>query len=187
MISSMAQIEEARVTEKMISALSSLFRYNLKSTDSVMPLERELKVVQDYMYLQQMRFGQRFQYMTDCSPQTLDILIPSFSLQPLVENAVIHGLSKRSRGGRILIRSWLKEGKLVISVADTGDGISKETLEEIRSSLREGNETKTGIGVGNIYRRVHGMYEDGEVSIFSSPCKGTAVQLSFTPDYRKNS
>ena len=102
MISSMAQIEDALVTEKMISALSSLFRYNLKSTDSVMPLERELKVVQDYMYLQQMRFGQRFQYITDISPQTSDILIPSFSLQPLVENAVIHGLSKRSRGGKFL-------------------------------------------------------------------------------------
>ncbi|GLB30315.1 hypothetical protein LAD12857_22380 [Lacrimispora amygdalina] len=187
MISSMAQIEDASVTERMISALSSLFRYNLKSTDSVMPLERELKVVQDYMYLQQMRFGQRFQYITDCSPQTLDILIPSFSLQPLVENAVIHGLSKRSRGGKILIRSWLKEGKLVISVADTGEGIDHEKLEEIRCSLRDGEEKKTGIGVGNIYRRVHGMYKDGEVSIYSAPLKGTAVQLSFTPEYQKNS
>ncbi|MBE5977148.1 MAG: sensor histidine kinase [Paenibacillaceae bacterium] len=187
MISSMAQIEDALVTEKMISALSSLFRYNLKSTDSVMPLERELKVVQDYMYLQQMRFGQRFQYMTDISPQTLDILIPSFSLQPLVENAVLHGLSKRSRGGKILIRTWLKDKKLVISVADTGEGIDKERLEEIRSSLRDGEEKKNGIGVGNIYRRVHGMYGDGEVFIFSTPLKGTAVQLSFTPDYHKNS
>ena len=59
MIASTAQIEDADTTEKMIHALSRLFRYNLKSTDSVMPLERELKVVQDYMYLQQMRFGQR--------------------------------------------------------------------------------------------------------------------------------
>ncbi len=164
MISSMAQIEDALVTEKMISALSSLFRYNLKSTDSVMPLERELKVVQDYMYLQQMRFG-----------------------QPLVENAVLHGLSKRSRGGKILIRTWLRDKKLVISVADTGEGIDRERLEEIRSSLRDGEEKKNGIGVGNIYRRVHGMYGDGEVFIFSTPLKGTAVQLSFTPDYHKNS
>ena len=59
MIASTAQIEDADTTEKMIHALSRLFRYNLKSTDSVMPLERELKVVQDYMYIQQMRFGSR--------------------------------------------------------------------------------------------------------------------------------
>ena len=186
MISSMALIEDAAVTEKMITALSCLFRYNLKSTDSVMPLERELKVVQDYMYLQQMRFGQRLKYTTDCSPETLDILIPSFSLQPLVENAVIHGLSPRSKGGKVLIRSWLKEGRLVISVADTGEGIEKETLDEIRCSLKNGDEKKTGIGVGNIYRRVHGMYQDGEVEIKSCPGKGTAVQLSFTPELQRN-
>ena len=62
MIASTAQIEDADTTEKMIHALSRLFRYNLKSTDSVMPLERELKVVQDYMYLQQMRFRTENRY-----------------------------------------------------------------------------------------------------------------------------
>ena len=81
----------------------------------------------------------------------------------------------------------MKEGKLVISVADTGEGIDGERLDEIRRSISDGEEEKTGIGVGNIYRRVHGMYQDGEVFIFSTPLKGTAVQLSFTPEYRKNS
>ncbi len=85
MIAGTAQIEDAAATEKMIHALSRLFRYNLKSAASVMPLERELRVVQDYMYLQQMRFGKRIQYFTDCSPETLEILVPSFMLQPLVE------------------------------------------------------------------------------------------------------
>ena len=106
MIAGTAQIEDAAATEKMIHALSRLFRYNLKSAASVMPLERELRVVQDYMYLQQMRFGKRIQYFTDCSPETLEILVPSFMLQPLVENAVKHGLSTRSKGGKILVRSW---------------------------------------------------------------------------------
>lgn len=186
MISSTAQIEDAETTERMISALSSLFRYNLKSTDSVMPLERELKVVQDYMYLQQMRFGRRIGYRTDCSPETLDILIPSFSLQPLVENAIMHGLSSTSKGGIILIRSWIRKGRLWISVADTGVGIPEEKRKEILTSLKYGNEKNTGIGVGNIYRRVHGMYPDGEVLLYSSFGKGTVVQLAFTPKNHGN-
>ncbi len=182
MIAGTAQIEDAGTTEKMITALSRLFRYNLKSTDSVMPLERELKVVQDYMYLQQMRFGQRLSYSTDCCPDTMEVLVPSFCLQPLAENAVLHGLSLRSRGGKIHIRSWLQGNRLWISVADTGDGMDQEKLMEIRCSLKSGDEKKTGIGVGNIYRRVQGMYKDGEVFIYSRPGCGTVVQLAFTPE-----
>ena len=73
-----------------------------------MPLERELKIIQDYMYLQKMRFGQRVRYDTDCAPETLDVLVPSFVLQPLVENSIKHGLSKESKGGRIFIRTWMQ-------------------------------------------------------------------------------
>ena len=181
MIASTAQIEDAATTEKMIHALSRLFRYNLKSTDSVMPLERELKVVQDYMYLQQMRFGQRIRYDTDCNQDTLEVLVPSFALQPLVENAIIHGISPKGQGGRIHVRSWMEGRRLWISVADTGRGMAQERLEEIRLALARGEEKATGVGVGNIYRRVHGMYRDGEVFIYSSEGRGTVVQMAFTP------
>ena len=181
MSASTAQIEDADTTEKMIHALSRLFRYNLKSTDSVMPLERELKVVQDYMYLQQMRFGQRIRYDTDCNQDTLEVLVPSFALQPLVENAIIHGISPKGQGGRIHVRSWMEGRRIWISVADTGRGMARERLEEIRLALARGEEKATGVGVGNIYRRVHGMYRDGEVFIYSSEGRGTVVQMAFTP------
>ena len=181
MIASTAQIEDADTTEKMIHALSRLFRYNLKSTDSVMPLERELKVVQDYMYLQQMRFGQRIRYDTDCNQDTLEVLVPSFALQPLVENAIIHGISPKGQGGRIHVRSWMEGRRIWISVADTGRGMARERLEEIRRALARGEEKATGVGVGNIYRRVHGMYQDGEIFIYSSEGRGTVVQMAFTP------
>ena len=139
MIAGTAQIEDAAATEKMIQALSRLFRYNLKSTASVMPLERELKVVQDYMYLQQMRFGKRVQYETGCDPETMEILVPSFMLQPLVENAVKHGISARSKGGRIVVRTWKQGQRLWISVADTGEGIDEDKLEKIKRALKEGD------------------------------------------------
>ena len=181
MIASTAQREDAATPQKMIHALSRLFRYNLKSTDSVMPLERELKVVQDYMYLQQMRFGQRIRYDTDCNQDTLEVLVPSFALQPLVENAIIHGISPKGQGGRIHVRSWMEGRRIWISVADTGRGMARERLEEIRRALARGEEKATGVGVGNIYRRVHGMYQDGEIFIYSSEGRGTVVQMAFTP------
>ena len=112
MIVGMAQVEEAETTEKMITAMSRLFRYNLKSTASVMPLEREIKVVEDYIYLQKMRFGSRIRYAADCSLETADLLIPSFALQPIVENAIVHGISEKPEGGKIYIRSWMEGRKL---------------------------------------------------------------------------
>ncbi len=208
LIASMAQIEDAEVTEKMIEALSRLFRYNLKSSESVMPLERELRVVQDYMYLQQMRFGKRIQYQSDCAPETLSLLVPSFVLQPLVENAIKHGLSTRSSGGWIVVRSWMDGERFRMSIADTGEGMSEERLEEVRQRLKRGERndissikreeakredskredtksgehTGTGIGLLNIWSRIHGMYCDGEMEIYSRPGAGTVVQLAFTPE-----
>lgn len=179
-IAGMAQLEDAEVTEKMISAMSRLFRYNLKSTASTMPLEREIKIVNDYMYLQKMRFNDRLRISVQCEPKTLDKLIPSFALQPLVENAIVHGICNKTEGGRICIRSWLDGKKLFISIADTGIGMSEEKQNEVRLALLNGEEDKTGIGLGNIYKRLHTMYEDGELYIYSRQNCGTAVQMSFT-------
>lgn len=180
MIASMAQIEEAATTERMTLALSRLFRYNLKSTDSVMPLERELKTVRDYMYIQQMRFGKRLGFREDCGEETLPVLIPSFALQPLAENAVIHGISSLKEGGSVLIKTRLRGGRLFIWVLDTGRGMERERLRELRAALKQEDGTKTGIGLGNIDRRVRAMYADGGLRLYSRPGEGTLVRIAFT-------
>ncbi|MDO5551895.1 MAG: sensor histidine kinase [Lachnospiraceae bacterium] len=183
MIASTAQLEDAVTTEKLITALSRLFRYNLKSTESVMPLERELKVVEDYMYLQKMRFGSRIRYTVECQPEAREILVPSFALQPLVENCIIHGLSHKGSGGKIHVRAWMKEDRLWISVADNGLGIPEERLASIRRELAErkkGKGQSTGIGLGNVCRRVCSMYRDGQFQVYSMEGKGTVVQMGFS-------
>ncbi len=177
MIASMAQVEEAQTTEQMITAMSRLFRYNLKSTDSVMPLERELKVVSDYMYLQQMRFGKRLRFTTDCPEDTLDWLVPSFALQPLVENAIVHGLAAQKEGGKIHIRARRTGDRLLLLVSDTGCGMEPERLAQIRGALAAGDEKKTGVGLGNIYRRIHAMYPGGEMEVYSAAGRGTVIRL----------
>lgn len=178
MIACMAKLEDADTTERMIESLGNLFRYNLKTPESEVLLNKELEVVSDYMYLQQMRFGNRVQYDIQCMVDGSRIMIPTFTLQPLVENAVIHGLSKKENGGSIMIRVWERNKKIVISVADTGAGMNEEKLMELRKALKLHSTAKVGIGVGNIYQRIHRMYEGGEFELYSREGCGTAVQLA---------
>ena len=206
LIASTAEIEDAETTEKMIVTLSRLFRYNLKSQTSVMPLEQELKVVSDYMYLQQMRFGARIKYVALPADETLEILVPSFVLQPLVENAIVHGLSKSSTGGVIVVRSWCQNGLTWISVADTGVGMDENQCACLRENLKkiyrqegeseksgyvhtwnqerqdsgvEEKNTGTGIALTNIMERIQGMYRCSGFRLYSRLGHGTVIQLYF--------
>ena len=180
MIACTAKLEDAKTTERMIASMSNLFRYNLKTSEQIVPLEQELKVVEDYIYLQKMRFGSRIRYTSDCSQDTMEVMIPVFALQPLVENAIVHGLAVTPEGGRLHIRSWIRGKRIFISVSDTGAGIAPERLAEIREELRNGESQKLGIGVSNISRRIKTMYPDGELLIDSREGRGTVVRMAFT-------
>lgn len=191
-ISGMAELEEAETTDRMIRSLASIFRYNLQTTAQFVPLSRELKVVRDYMYLQQMRFGDRVGYeeeiQPDCEPDRAEV--PVLIIQPLVENAVIHGLSHSLTGGRVRISAARKnlDGRSFLSIAieDTGLGMDGETLGKIRESLKgerpsgrtgEKGERRVGIGLGNVAWRIRNTYPDGDVTIDSEEGKGTTVRL----------
>lgn len=176
-IGGMASLEGADATEQMIKALSSLFRYNLKTPEVEIPLARELKVVKDYMYLQQMRFGARISYEIRCEVDEELVLVPTFTFQPLVENAIIHGLSPKEEGGRIRIHIWKREQRLFITIGDNGVGLAESDLKQLREQLQQGDEGHTGIGLGNIYRRILAMYQDSLVEIFSKKNVGTVVRI----------
>ena len=185
MIACMAKLEEAATTERMISSMSSLFRYNLKTSEQIVTLARELKVVQDYMYIQQMRFGSRILYSCDLKVDAEKAMIPAFTLQPVVENAMVHGLSKKEQGGRVHVRIWEQGNRLVISVADTGLGMSEERLAEVTEAMKERRTSRIGIGLGNIYKRIHMMYKQGEFRIASIEGRGTVIQM-FIPQEKHN-
>ena len=185
MIACMAKLEEAVTTERMISSMGSLFRYNLKTSEQIVTLARELKVVQDYMYIQQMRFGSRILYSCDLKVDAEQAMIPAFTLQPVVENAMVHGLSKKEQGGRVHVRIWEQGNRLVISVADTGLGMSEERLAEVTEAMEERRTSRIGIGLGNIYKRIHMMYKQGEFRIASIEGRGTVIQM-FIPQEKHN-
>ncbi|MDR1559047.1 MAG: histidine kinase [Clostridiales bacterium] len=177
MIAGTAKLEEAGDTERMIVAMSNLFRYNLKTTEQTVSLERELTVIKDYIYLQRMRFGSRISFSVQVEESCMDAYVPVFILQPLVENAVIHGLSKEERGGRVLLRIWRKAPGIIISVADTGAGMDAEKLSGLTEGLTQEQSSQVGIGLGNIFHRIHALYPNGDMRIYSRLGRGTAVQL----------
>ena len=179
-IAGMANLEDAQITEKMIKAMSSLFRYNLKTVDIEVPLMRELKVVEDYMYLQRMRFGERITYDIKCDADKEIMLVPAFTFQPLVENAIVHGLSRKEEGGKVRIRIRYQNKQLFIYIGDTGIGMAEDKLCLMKEKLKSNNLKEAsyhGIGIGNIYRRVNSMYPNGKVEIYSKKNVGTVIEI----------
>jgi sensor histidine kinase YesM len=176
-IGGMANLEEAQTTEKMIGALSSLFRYNLKMQDAEVILAQEIKVANDYMYLQQMRFGSRVGYEVDNRVDADKVFVPTFTFQPLLENSIIHGLSPKIEGGNIKLSISQEGDMLCIIIEDTGVGMTKDRLFELQSSLENNETDRHGIGVGNIYRRIYSMYENGSMTIESVEGEGTKVTI----------
>lgn len=176
-IGGMAMLENAETTGQMIKALSSLFRYNLQNSETDTALFRELKIIRDYMYIQQMRFGDRIHFEIECDVDEEQVKIPTFILQPLVENAVIHGLAKKEEGGTINIRIWEDGKNLEISVKDTGIGMSKEELDRVQARMEE-DYTHSNIGLGNIYRRIKLMHPGSKMIIKSIEGKGTEIHIT---------
>ena len=173
-ISGMARLEEAQTTEKMILALSSLFRYNLKTPEQFVLLAKELNVAADYMYLQQMRFGERIRYELDCKARQELVMVPAFTFQPLVENAIIHGIAPKEEGGSIRIVVRQKENRLRIAIGDDGIGM---TEEQLKNRLKTTDAGHGGIGLGNVYRRITAMYPDGDFEICSKKDAGTVIVI----------
>lgn len=177
MVACMAKLEEARTSERMITSLSNIFRYNLKTVEAEVTLAQEIKVVDDYMYLQQMRFGDRVQYIKSVECSGIDTFIPSLSLQPIVENAIIHGLARKEQGGKLCLKARLRNRMLVISIIDTGTGIDRDTLKQLRQAMGKQTTSRIGIGIGNIYKRLQMMYGNADLLIYSKKGIGTIVQM----------
>lgn len=178
MISCMARLEEAETTDRMILSLSGLFRYNLRTGEQEVYLEQELEAMDDYIHIQQTRFDGRIEFSKRIEVDPARVRLPSFTLQPLVENAFLHGLSSREEDGRIFLRIWQEGTMLRVSIADNGVGMVPERLEELRRRLRGSQRTGQGIGLGNISRRIVMLYPEGDLSIYSKQGRGTVIQCT---------
>src|ERR1017187_5129896 len=155
---------------EMIVKLSNILRRLLRKGDSFVPLREEVEFVDDYLDIEVVRFGrEKLKVVKELDPTSLDHLVPSMILQPLVENAIKHGLADKLEGGSIHIRSRSADSRIVIEVEDDGVGMP---ISGTSSS------SGTGIGIVNISERLQVVYGDAaEITVESQPDHGTLVRL----------
>ena len=177
----------AEVAE-MIKTLSSFFRYSISRKGAAVTLRDELENIQNYMKIQQYRFGDRFRLEVDIDePSVLDYYIPRLIFQPIAENAIVHGLKDTLRGGIISI-SVEAEDDLIIMISDNGKGMSLDELDalnrRIHAVVADSGEdapkdaAHTGIALANVHRRIELLYgAPYGVNIYSSANRGTNVEL----------
>lgn len=174
-----SQQEGARHTHSLIGALSHLFRYALGSNEAQVPLAKEVQVVDELYALYRERFGERLRLYWHISPEVdlPDTLVPSFLLQPLVENSFKHGLAPKEEGGQVNI-TIEEEGELLrIAVADNGMGMSEEKLEALRQQLKDPPTTGEHIGIYNVAARLRLLGEGFGLEFQSELGRGTTAVL----------
>ena len=178
-IAQMAYLEEAPSTEQMIEAVSDYFRYNLKDIHHVVTVADEVKNCRDYIYIQQIRFGKRIRFDLQYDEAAAGGRIPALTMQPMIENAIVHGLA--IRGGEILIRICREEENVGITIRDNGFGMDEEKQRLIQSYI-EGIDTtgihSDSIGLNNVIDRMRVFFKDEFVmEINSMPEKGTEIKM----------
>lgn len=178
-ISGMANIEHAKITNELILCLSRLFRYNLENKSELVRLSQELAVIKSYVYIEKKRFGERLSYMLRADIDLDGYKIPPFTLQPFIENSIKHGILKREKGGTVAIKICVQKGWLIIRIMDNGVGMAPERRDEIlsRSDSMEPKGEVSGIGVHNVFSRLKLLYPDCELKILTRKNRGTCIEI----------
>jgi two-component system LytT family sensor kinase len=150
--------------------LSNILRRRLKAQVHFAPLQQELEFIDDYLDIEVARFGRdKLQIRKEIDPAALEMVVPSMILQPLVENALRHGIAPKIEGGTLTLRAQREKGRLRVEVIDNGVGMSEPRQSEVSGS---------GIGISNVRERLKVVYgEDFSLKIDSRPGQGTAIRF----------
>ncbi|MCC3356318.1 histidine kinase [Bacillus sp. REN16] len=195
-VSKMAYIEEAQNTSRLIEAIAALLRYNLGYLHKSSTLLNEVKIVKEYFYIQRTRFGERIDFKTEVDPDCLNIEIPSLSLQPIIENAFIHGIESKEEGGVIKLKVFKKHDRIIVEITDNGAGMDENTLMKLRQiakgtspedsvQLEKSTGHSTGIGVKNVIQRLQLFYKQTDIiEIESIKESGTTFRLLLPYDHK---
>lgn len=152
-IARMALIENAPCTENLIYSISDLLRYSLKNANNMVTIESEINNMEKYFYIEKTRFNDRFDYEIDIEPSLLHFKIPVMTIQPLVENSIIHGLKNMKINGKVKIIGKGYDNCLTIEIFDNGVGIDENKLKTIFSP-ESSYESTTGLGIQNVDSRL---------------------------------
>ncbi len=177
LISQTAQQECAAETDELIRQLSVLLRRNLYDRQDRATIRQELETIYSYMYIQESRFRDRVAFWVDCEVAPEAYSIPTFTLQPLVENAVSHGVAPKAAGGVIRIRVALRGGVLRVTVTDNGVGMDPAVRDRLRRLDDVPAGQNNGIGVVNVARRLSILCPESSFHVASWQNVGTCIRI----------
>lgn len=171
--------------EIMTRSLSKLFRYSISNHNTLVSLREELENVDNYLYIQHLRFNNKFEKIDHVDDDALVCQIPKLIIQPIVENAIYHGLELKIDHGTITISAYITESRLILNIEDDGLGIKESKLKELNAILAEGktqiSSAKKGSSVGlcNVNARIKLMFgKNYGINIYSTEGVGTNIQLT---------
>jgi HAMP domain-containing protein len=178
-LSKKAYLEGSEETSDLLVSVAGLLRYNLKQIDRSVTLYEEVAVLKQYMDIQKARFTERLKLYLDVDEDCLSVRIPALTLQPIIENAVIHAIEPREEGGIIWFRVKDGEDMITIEIEDDGKGMDKKKIQQIlEENTMEMEGHSTGIGFSNVVKRLRLFYGyDHVIDIFSDKGNGTKVVL----------
>lgn len=180
-VSKMAYLEDAKATSGLIETVATLLRYSLGQINKSVSLYDEVEVVKDYFHIQKIRFSERVRFELNIDASCLTTEIPRLTLQPLIENAFIHGIEGQEEGGIIALNVYQTETHVIAEVCDDGVGMLEEKIKQLLT-LSAADEPhvghSTGIGLANVIRRLELHYQISDVvEIESQLGKGTTIRL----------
>lgn len=183
-ISSIAAVRQAFTVCDLCGRLGEIFRYSLgKDYGEFVTVEQELHHVENYVFIQKVRYGDKFEVFYQIEPEVRRCLILRFILQPVVENAILHGIAPMEGKGTLRIAVGRQEEMLCVRVKDNGigmDSMRKKELEDYIGRSETGREDRASIGVRNVHRRVRlACGEQYGVTIKSEPNKGSSFLITF--------
>lgn len=180
MISQTAYIENAYQTIFLLGKTASLLRYSLDFSDKSVTLEKELEELGNYVYIQEQRFGSRIRFFFVLDERCRRVPVPNLILQPLVENAIIHGVSMYAKDGIIrIVTSVDNTSRTVqICISDNGVGMNKKQIQEVYHEMRESKTPECKIGLGNVYYRLQYFFNgQADILISSIPNQSTEFTI----------
>jgi len=168
---------DADKASEMIMAFANIMRYNIYYGDTIVPLKTDIGYVKDYLMLQKMRYNRRLTYSVDIPEELMECRVPKLVIQPIVENALKHGM-KNVETINVNITASIEQENLKISVQDNGSGIEPEILDELIKDLEREDVHKEHIGMYNSHRVVRLLYGPPYgLKIESTYGKGTLVNI----------
>ncbi|GAB6130241.1 sensor histidine kinase [Blautia stercoris] len=175
----MIRSEEYDGAGEMVSLLAKFFRISLSQGKDMIPLKKELEHATSYLAIQNIRFKDKFEFQVNADPNLLNYLCPKLSIQPLLENAIYHGMEGMYEDGEIEIRIYEKEGAIKIEVADNGPGMTAEKLDYIMHNKVISSKRGSGIGVRNVNERIQLIYgKNYGITIASELDEGTVATIT---------